>query len=82
MSQFKVGDLVWIPDLTHAYAQAEGGHRYNINGPIYGIVLEINEENDPSKVKVSVGKESPPDKLWFKENQIYKEDGDIYGKIC
>jgi|10_taG_2_1085330.scaffolds.fasta_scaffold36202_3 hypothetical protein len=82
MTQLKIGDLVWIPDLTYAYGAVDATTRYNIKGPTYGIVLEINKENDPSKVRVSLGKENPTNDLWFRENEIYKEDGDVYGKIC
>ena len=94
MSQFQVGDLVWIPQFTNAYTQRSlipsghpwGHHRYNIDDPTYGLVIETSEVPDVPKVKVCLGKTpdkfSMPTTLWFKSNEIYKHNGDAYGKIC
>jgi|6_EtaG_2_1085325.scaffolds.fasta_scaffold24706_5 hypothetical protein len=82
MNRFKIGDLVWVPDRTQAYDCLEAGSRYNIDGPLYGLVLEVNEKSEPSKVRVSLGKLATPAEVWLKANQIYKEDGETYGKIC
>jgi len=79
-SEVKVGDLVWIPDLTHAYDRLGVSHRVNINGPTYGLVLEVSQKNDPSRIRVSLGRSRTPEEFWFKANEIYKQNGDYHGE--
>jgi len=80
MNQLQVGDLVWIPDSTYGFDKPQAGYRHKISGPAYGLVIEVSTGQEPSKVKVSLGK--IPKLFWFRENQIYKEDGEVNGKVC
>ncbi len=83
MNQFKVGDLVWIPASTYGFDQPKAAYPiHTTTGPTYGLVLEVNDRLAPPKVKVSLGKVEEVHTFWFRENQIYKENGDAYGKVC
>ena len=82
MNQFKVGDLVWIPDSTYGFEKPEARYRHKIKGPTYGLVVATADLSEPFKVKVSVGTINKPDVFWFRYNEIYKEDGEAYGKVC
>ena len=79
MSQFQVGDLVWIPDKTYGFEAIRPVHyRYKIEGPLYGLVMAVED----ALVKVSLNKTPDTETFWFRPNQIYKHNGDMYGKVC
>lgn len=79
MTQLLVGDLVWIPHNTYGFeAQPPVSYRYKIKGPTYGLVVEVEEQ----LVKVSLSNVPQSEVFWFRPNEIYKENGDIYGKVC
>lgn len=79
--QINIGDLVWVPDKTYAYDKPSHGYKYNIQGPLYGLVLSTNQASDNLMIKLSVATDekkyprdiykSTNDKYNLKENKEY-----------
>ena len=76
MSKYNVGDLVWIPDGTITYVdQMLIG--IPVNGPLYGLVLKILNEDNYLLVKVGNRNHTVAEKYVRNINKEEKAYGQI-----